>query len=329
MWGEKGGFAISKRWNSKENSICEEKNVESWKIMFNFAAEKMKVRMQELKIVHAMEDEILFVDDIRDAKDLPSISMSYNSIVHCRKGQIIVEMGGNHQVKVISGQLLLIPVGKLVNPMLVSTDAEATALLVSDRMLKSVLGNQINIWNKAMYMREIYVVDGNDWLGSIQKYTHSIFKIEKMPLLSREIMVSFLRTTLLMICEELLRHEDMALGGDTSSIHDKEIFNQFLQLLSSQEQKRQRVSFYASQLHITPKYLSLISKKVSGKNPMRWITESTMQDCYSLLKETDMSIKEISNKLGFPNSSFFSQYFREQANVTPMEYRLEHKRVVR
>lgn len=285
--------------------------------------------MQELNIVHAMGDEILFVDNLRDAKDLPYVRKSYNSIVHCRGGRIVVEMGGSHQVKVVPGQLLLIPAGKLVEPMLVSADTEASALLISDRMLKSVLGNQINIWNKAMYMREIYVVEGNDWLGGIQKYTRTVFKIEKMPLLSREIMVSFLRTMLLMVCEELLRHEDMALNTDTSSIHDKEIFNQFLQLLSSQEQKRQRVAFYADQLHITPKYLSSISKKVSGKNPMRWITESTMQDCYSLLKDTDMSIKEISNKLGFPNSSFFSQYFREQANVTPMEYRVEHKRVVR
>lgn len=285
--------------------------------------------MQELNIVHAMGDEILFVDNLRDAKDLPYVRKSYNSIVHCRGGRIVVEMGGSHQVKVVPGQLLLMPAGKLMEPMLVSADTEASALLISDRMLKSVLGNQINIWNKAMYMREIYVVEGNDWLGGIQKYTRTVFKIEKMPLLSREIMVSFLRTMLLMVCEELLRHEDMALNTDTSSIHDKEIFNQFLQLLSSQKQKRQRVAFYADQLHITPKYLSSISKKVSGKNPMRWITESTMQDCYSLLKDTDMSIKEISNKLGFPNSSFFSQYFREQANVTPMEYRVEHKRVVR
>lgn len=290
---------------------------------------KRRVRMQELNIVHAMGDEILFADNVRDTKDLPSARMSYNTIVHCHGGRIVVEMGGSRQVKVFPGQLLLIPAGKLVEPTFVSSDAKAAALLISDRMLKSILGNQINIWNKAMYMREIYVVEGNDWLGGMQDYTRAIFKAEKMPLLSREILVSFLRTMLLMVCEELLRHEDMALNNDTSSIHDKEIFNQFLQLLSSQEQKRQRVAFYADQLHITPKYLSSISKKVSGKNPMRWITESTMQDCYSLLKDTDMSIKEISNKLGFPNSSFFSQYFREQANVTPMEYRVEHKRIVR
>ncbi|MBP3776269.1 MAG: helix-turn-helix transcriptional regulator [Prevotella sp.] len=285
--------------------------------------------MQDYNTFHVMEDEVLFIDNLRSAKELPSMRMSYNSIVYCKTGRVVVEMGGNHQVNVAPGQLLLIPTGKMVEPLLISTDAETTALLISDRVLKSVLGNQINIWNKAMYMREIYVVEGNDWIGGMQQYTRSVFKIEKMPLLSREIMVSFLRTMLLMVCEELLRHEGMTLENDSSSIHDKEIFNQFLQLLSNQEQKRQRVAFYADLLHISPKYLSSVSKKVSGKNPMRWITESTMQDCYSLLKETDMSIKEISNKLGFPNSSFFSQYFREQASVTPLEYRMEHKRVVR
>ena len=285
--------------------------------------------MQDLNTFHVMEDEVLFIDNLRSAAELPSMRMSYNSIVYCKTGRIVVEMGGNQQVKVAPGQLLLIPTAKIVEPLLISTDAEVTALLISDRVLKSVLGNQINIWNKAMYMREIYVVGGNDWIGGMQQYTRSVFKIEKMPLLSREIMVSFLRTMLLMVCEELLRHDDMTLENDSSTIHDKEIFNQFLQLLSNQEQKRQRVAFYADLLHISPKYLSSVSKKVSGKNPMRWITESTMQDCYSLLKETDMSIKEISNKLGFPNSSFFSQYFREQASVTPLEYRMEHKRVVR
>ncbi len=285
--------------------------------------------MQDYNTFHVMGDEVLFIDNLRSATEFPSMRMSYNSIVYCKTGRIVVEMGGSQQVKVAPGQLLLIPTGKIVEPLLVSTDAEATALLISDRVLKSVLGNQINIWNKAMYMREIYVVGGHDWIEGMQQYTRSVFKIEKMPLLSREIMVSFLRTMLLMVCEELLSHDDMTLENDLSSIHDKEIFNQFLQLLSQQEQKRQRVAYYADLLHISPKYLSSVSKKVSGKNPMRWITESTMQDCYSLLKETDMSIKEISNKLGFPNSSFFSQYFREQANVTPLEYRMEHKRVVR
>ncbi len=281
--------------------------------------------MDKLNIVHTLGEEVLFIDNLRDVKNLPSLRVKYNTITCCRGGRILIEVGGNNQVKVGAGQLLLIPSGKLVQPMLISTDVEAGALLLSDRILKAVLGSQLCIWNKAMYMKEIYVIKEAGWVQGMQAYTNTIFKDNKTPKLCREIIVSFLRTMVLMICEELLRYDDMETTNDTSSPHDKDLFNRFLQILSEQPQKRQRVSFYAEQLNITSKYLSSVSKKVSGKTPMRWITESVMQDCYMLLGESNMSVKEISNKLGFPNSSFFGQYFREEAGVTPLEYRKEHK----
>ncbi len=283
--------------------------------------------MDKLNIVQALGDEVLFVDNLRDVKNLPTLRIKYNTITCCRGGRILVEVGGNNQVKVGPGQLLLIPSGKLVQPMLISTDVEAGALLVSDKILKSVLGSQLCIWNKAMYMKEIYVIEEAEWVSGMQAYTNTIFIGNKTPILCREIIVSFLRTMLLLICEELLSHEDMVSTEDVSTSHDKDIFNRFLQILSEQKIKRQRVSFYAQQLNITSKYLSAISKKVSGKTPMRWITESVMQDCYILLRESDLTVKEISNSLGFPNSSFFGQYFREEAGVTPVEYRKEYKQM--
>jgi len=283
--------------------------------------------MDKLNIVHALGDEVLFVDNLRDVKNLPTLRVKYNTITYCQGGRILVEVGGNNQVKVGAGQLLLIPSGKLVQPMLISTDVEAGALLISDRLLKSILGSQLCIWNKALYMKEIYVLEKAGWVKSMQAYTDTIFKSDRTPILCKEIVISFLRTMVLLICEDLLRHEDMVSIDDNSTTHDKDLFNRFLQILSEQKQKRQRVTYYAEQLNITSKYLSAVSKKVSGKTPMRWITESVMEDCYILLRESDLTVKEISNRLGFPNSSFFGQYFREEAGITPIEYRKEHKRM--
>ncbi len=284
--------------------------------------------MDKLNIVYALGEEVLVVDNIREVDNLSSLRMKYNTITYCRGGRILLEVGGNNQVKVGPGQLLLIPAGKLVQPMLISTDVLAGALLVSNRMLRSILGSQINIWNKAMYMKEIYVIEEARWMEGLQGYSSTIFKDKRTPMLGSEIMISFMRTMLLLVCDDLLQHDDMTSSTDSSSLHDKDIFNHFLQLISEQKQKRQRVSFYSEQLNITSKYLSSISKKVSGKTPMRWITESVMQDCYELLKNSDMTVKEISNSLGFPNSSFFGQYFREEAGMTPMAYRKEHKQMV-
>ena len=280
------------------------------------------------KINEALDGDVMFLNDLRKITNLSAMRKGYNTIIHCQGGRILVEIGGNQQVKIRPGQMLLIPAGKLVQPLMISTDVNASVLLISDKTLKSALGNQLSIWNKAMYMKEIYVVEEAGWVEAMESYARTIFKTGSLPVLFREILSSFLRMMLLMICEELMQHDDMTSLNDASTTHDKEVFNEFLQLLSQQNQKRQRVSYYADKMNISPKYLSSICKKVSGTNPMRWITENAMQDCYSLLKDTDLSVKEISNRLGFPNPSFFGQYFREQAGVTPMEYRIEHKRIL-
>jgi len=277
--------------------------------------------------ITAIDDEVLFLDNLQDAVKTSSIKLEYNAIVHCREGRVIIEMGGNQQVIVKKDQLLLVPAYKLVQPMMVSTDVSAGALLVSDKVLKSVLGNEINIWNRAMYTKEIYVVDGKRWTHGIEDYTKSVFNSERL-FLHNEIVMAFLRTFFLTICESLIRTEKMSKGDDTSNTREKSIFNEFLELLSSQKQKRHQVAYYANELCITPKHLSTICRKVSGKTPTKWITDSVMEDSYMLLRSTSLSIKEISNRLGFPNSSFFGQYFREQAGITPMKYRTEHRTAI-
>lgn len=283
--------------------------------------------MADISIIN---DDVLYIYNLRSVPNLAVIRAEYNSILFCRGGRIQLEVGGNNQLKVLPGQLLLIPTGKLVQPLLVSTDIDASALLISDKLLKSILGNQINIWNKAMYMKEIYIVQQASWLEGINSYSRSIFgeipnDMEGLDRpLYHEIATSFLRTLLLLICGELIKHREMQIVEDVSTTHEKQIFNQFLQLLSRQEHKHQRVSFYAEKMNITAKYLSLVIKRVSGKSPMRWITESVMEDCYTMLSGTDLSVKEIAYRLGFPNASFFGQYFREQAGMTPMEYRVKY-----
>ena len=275
----------------------------------------------------AIENEVFFLDNLQDAVKASNYRSEYNAILHCREGRLIIEMGGNQQVVVKKGQLMLIPANKLVQPMMVSTDIEVGALIISDSALKSVLGSEINIWNRAMYTKQIYVVDGQQWTYGFENYTKSIFD-GGMLHLHKQLVMAFLRAYLLTICEALIRTEKMSLCDDSSNLREKAIFNDFLELLSQQKQKHQPVCYYANALCITPKHLSTICRRVSGKAPTKWITESVMEDCYTLLRNTSLSIKEISNRLGFPNSSFFGQYFREQSSTTPLKYRTEHRTII-
>jgi AraC-like DNA-binding protein len=275
-----------------------------------------------------IEDEVIFLDSLNEVETLSTLSpvkMDYNAIVHCRRGRVLLELGGSQQVKVTAGQMLLVPAQKLMHPMMVSTDVDAGVLLVSDSVLKSVLGTQIDIWNRAMYLHETYVIDISRWSHAMESHAHSVFKGENLALF-REFVLAFLRVYLLIVCEELLQQSKTSLSGNVlSTDREKRIFSSFLDLLQHEQLKRRQVSYYAERLCITSKYLSTICRNVSGKSPMRWITDSVMEDCYALLRNTNLSVKEISIRLGFPNSSFFGQYFREQAAQTPMGYRNKYR----
>jgi len=274
-------------------------------------------------VVKRITDGIWFLEglqDIQKVSTFSAIKMEHNAIIHCRKGRLLLEIGGGKQLKAHEGQLILIPTEKLLHPMMVSTDVEVSSLIVSDKMLRTILGPQIGIWNSAIYMQETFVIDGKRWTNILRDHSLAIFQGGDLKLGS-EITMSFLRTLLLIVCEQLLRQESTSKAIDTSTDRDKEIFNQFLVLLGHEQHKRRQVSYYAERLYITPKYLSTVCTRVSGKSPMRWITDSVMEQCYTLLKTTNMSIKEISNQMGFPNPSFFGQYFRDEAGMTPLEYR--------
>jgi len=98
-------------------------------------------------------------------------------------------------------------------------------------------------------------------------------------------------------------------------------FQRFLDLLHSSQVKHRTVEAYASELCISPKYLTAICKKNSGKTTNQWIREQVLEDIRYYLCQTDLSIKQISDRLGFPNPSFFGKYVKQHFGMTPVDFR--------
>ena len=69
---------------------------------------------------------------------------------------------------------------------------------------------------------------------------------------------------------------------------------------------------------------SAVIKKESGRGPLEWIHEYTLQAIIRQLSYSDKSIKEISADLGFPNLSFFGKFVRAHLGTSPTEYRRLH-----
>lgn len=101
----------------------------------------------------------------------------------------------------------------------------------------------------------------------------------------------------------------------------EEIFKRFIQLIHRYCTTQREVSFYASELFITPRYLSTIVQNVSGITAKNIIDRHVILEIKALLQSTNLSIQEISNQLCFPDQSFFGRYFKKHTGISPVKYR--------
>jgi len=97
--------------------------------------------------------------------------------------------------------------------------------------------------------------------------------------------------------------------------------NRFMQLLVNGNPIERKVNWYASQLCITPKYLTVICRKLMQKTPSSIIEREVTQRALHMLRESSLSIKEISQRLGFSNQSHFGTFIRHTTGKSPQQIR--------
>lgn len=81
----------------------------------------------------------------------------------------------------------------------------------------------------------------------------------------------------------------------------------------------------AEESHMNKFYLSHAFKRQYGISPINYMIERRLEESKYLLAETDLSMSQISQLLGFSSLSYFSQLFRKTQAVSPREYR-QHAR---
>ena len=106
------------------------------------------------------------------------------------------------------------------------------------------------------------------------------------------------------------------------STQNASIMNRFLTMLEDGTYRKHReVSYYADQLCVTPKYLSEVSKKVSGYAANYWINRYTAIDIARLLRNKSLSFVNISDLFCFSSPAYFSRYVQHHLGMSPTTYR--------
>lgn len=81
----------------------------------------------------------------------------------------------------------------------------------------------------------------------------------------------------------------------------------------------------ADELHYNPNYLSSVFKKEFGSNFGDFLQNYRLEMAKKWLLETELTVKEISQRLKYNNPQNFIRFFKKKLGQTPGEFRKEHK----
>jgi AraC-like DNA-binding protein len=246
--------------------------------------------------------------------------MNFIVMALCKKGQASYSVDTRQQ-SVKAGDLIFISERHIVDNYKFSSDFECLFILVSTEFYHSFVMNVKNVSSLLLFSMNNPVVPLT--ARESQVYTNYYQTIrQKMADTQHHFRTNLVKALLLAMFYDMSnviwRVEQTE--NKTRKRADA-LFAQFIRLLEENFRTERRVSWYAEQLGITPKYLSEMVKQVSMRTPNDWIDSYVVLEIRVLLRNTTKSIKEIAEAINFPNQSFFGKYFKDHMGMSPSEYR--------
>lgn len=209
-----------------------------------------------------------------------------------------------------------------------------------------------NTWKVLRYSKDLYIIcvlsQNNDYIAQLNNTLLLLdfkFQIDKNPcyklqgtilnelitlfhlmkeVMKREVTMlkkEIIQNYLCIIFYTILTETVQNIYGTHSNKYANEILRKFILLLDNHCRQERRLSFYADRLCITPKYLTVLVKQASGRNARQWMVDFVIAESKRLLQKETLTVLEVSDRMNFPNQSFFTKFFRQYTGQTPTEYK--------
>lgn len=241
-------------------------------------------------------------------------------VIVCLKGSFEFSVASNCY-KANEGETVFIPEGKLFRITNESDDIELNIILYRVESIKDVIGNMA--YSVHLYHRmspDLYYVWNTGDEQAISSYI-SLIGIDN-PDEDDFFAVNERKLLLLSLTYRLCRiFQKKLLSGKMAGTRNTEIFLKLINVIDKFYMQERGVEFYADKLCLSPKYLSAVSKSVSGYTVQELVFKSIVRKSMSLLDGTNKTVQEISEELGFPNPSGFGTFFRKHVGISPQKYR--------
>lgn len=269
-------------------------------------------------------DGIVFADSLQDFNALHYAGQ----VIHilCLDGNMGFTFQ-NTRYNIAAGDYVILPNAELGSGFSVSDDFRGIMMALSEAFVASIAirSNYGIIGHLSLLQNPVMKLSAHDFRTCEAALQYLRIRMEEKGHLFREELLGSLLTAHILDLYDI-----HARSRDTSQLseHIASQLRKFIELLYNGEYMRNRdLDFYASRLCITPHYLSEICRKVSGRPATYWIDRFTIQEITRLLRQRELPLTTIAERMNFSSVSYFSRYVQKRIGVPPSEYRNNTKKL--
>ena len=274
--------------------------------------------------IAACVDNIALFDNISKIKGLTfPVKIDFILSIMCEQGTLVL----NYDQRTFSlskNCILVLRPGHVMNSYHVSADFRGHCIMVSSDYLGDTLPSMSRILPCMVGVMDRPVIQLTDEEAQNQLELYRILRkkaYESNPTPFRLETVSSMLKAL--IFETLGLYSEHMSEDNVGKMRRKDaILYDFIRYVERDFRSERAVSYYAQKLCVSPKHLSATVKEASGRTASDWIDSYVVMEAKIMLRNTGMTIQEISMKLNFANQSFFGKYFKHLVGVSPKEYRV-------
>jgi AraC-like DNA-binding protein len=260
-----------------------------------------------------------FEDVLRNSKrNEPPNRWSYHRIGLIREGEGNVKTG-IFSFKAKKNTLAVVPSRVISSSGNWAPETKGYILLFNmEFFLENNFSHQI-IGNKRMLTSSVqpYIYITDEQAEEVSRIFESILIEKKQQEIVNNELIAVKIVELLILGERLFELEQSLEANQPFT----ESIKRFIDMLDQYFSKEHSVKFYAGRLAMHPNHLNALLKKHTGLSAKESIQNRILLEIKHLLHSTKLSIKQISDQMGFRDPNYFTTFFKRAEKLSPGNYR--------
>lgn len=279
-------------------------------------------KMEELQRIFFTSDDFIILNDPGHLSVIESNEDKWMRVIACQSGEMTASID-DRSVTLHPNDMLFVSAEQRVEQVMVTAGFKFIMFALSKQMHSEIFPSSGVVWQTFHHIRTVGKITLSQKEVDDLKIDF-LYLCRRLPDCANLFYTEYIRCIIQAIVYRVASKVAKIAGTPTGKnfMQSPETLSEaFFNLLNSTYPTPRTVSWYATRLNKTPKYLATVIKRTSGKKPTEWITEKAVNEIANMLKGSKKSVKEICVQLNFSSLSFFCRYVRQHLGASPNQYR--------